>query len=91
IFFDAMISNGQILYDERSLSEIVLSMLVHSDSFSDEQLGVIEQRGTETITLNDGKFFSVPSYLRLRVESTANIIDDSWLEQYPIITGVELE
>ncbi|WP_285278102.1 hypothetical protein, partial [Klebsiella pneumoniae] len=30
IFFDAMISNGQILYDERSLSEIVLSLsLIH--------------------------------------------------------------
>ncbi|HEJ7171868.1 TPA: hypothetical protein SMF89_001828 [Serratia marcescens] len=91
IFFDDMKNNGQILYDERSLSEIVLSMLLNSDSFSDEQLGVIEQRGTETITLNDGKFYTVPSSLRLRVESTANIIDDSWLEQYPIITGAELE
>ncbi|WP_336852891.1 hypothetical protein [Pseudescherichia vulneris] len=91
MFFDLMKSSGQITYDNRPLSEIIVSMLVNSDSLSDEQLGVIEQIGTDTITLNDGKYFKVPSSLRLRVESTANIIDDSWLEQLPLLTGVELE
>ena len=91
IFFDAMKNKKQLHYDERRLSEIILQILIRSESISDEKLGVVEQRGADTITLNDGKFFKVPSSLRLRVESTANIIDDSWLEQYQLLIGNELE
>ncbi|WP_204128260.1 hypothetical protein [Pseudomonas ogarae] len=91
VFFDVMLQRGQIISDSRSLSKILVGLLVSSDSDSDEQLGLVEQRGTETITLSDGKFFQVPPSLRLRVEAAATIIDDSWLEQSHPLIGPALE
>jgi len=91
VFYDFMHKRGQIINDERSLSEILVSLLVDSDSFKDKQLGLVEQRGTETITLNDNKFYQVPPSLRLRIEAVATIIDDSWLEKTPPLLGPDIE
>ncbi|WP_438833607.1 hypothetical protein ACPDZI_19370 [Aeromonas oralensis] len=89
MFFDMMLERGQIHYSPYTLNEILISLLVSSNS--DEQLGLIEHRETETIALGNGKYFQVPPSLRLRVEAAATIIDDSWLEQTPPFIGQELE
>lgn len=91
VFFDAMQQKGQIINEPQSLSKTLVEMVVNSDSESDDQLGLVEHRGTETITLSDGRFFQVPPSLRLRVEAVATIIDDSWLEQSQPLLGPALE
>lgn len=90
-FYDFMYQRGQIINDERALSEVLVALLVDAGSFKDKKLGLVEQRGTETITLNENKFYQVPPSLRLRIEAVGTIIDDSWLEQPPLLLGSELE
>lgn len=91
MIYDLLFQRGQIKSDIRRLSEILLGLLVSSDHSVDEQLGLIEQRGNDTISLSDGKFFQVPPSLRLRVEAVATIVDDSWLENHPPLLGPAME
>lgn len=90
IMFDLLYEKGQIKWDRRRLHEILVGLLVSSDTAADLQLGVIEQRENDTIALGDGRFFQVPPSLRLRVEAAAAIIDDSWLENQPPLLGAAL-
>ncbi|WP_338790484.1 hypothetical protein [Pseudomonas sp. AE27] len=89
--FDLLLEKGQIRTDSRRLHEILTHLLIESDKTTEAQLGLIEQRASNTITLDNGRYLQVTPSLRLRVEAAAAIIDDSWLEDAPPLLGAALE
>jgi len=76
-FFEDLVSKGIVHFDATPLCDVV-AFLHASDG---PELGKSTQSEIGTITLVDGKIFQVPPSLRLTVEASAAIVDDTWTDE----------
>lgn len=74
-FFDSLIKNGNLITDKRSLEEALLEI----DGIQSNQ--AIFQPDSNTITLAKDKFLRLPPSLRLQVDATAAVVDDTWTDK----------
>lgn len=86
-FFTALEKRGNIQSDQRSLSEITQALL----QIDEPLLGSIDGGEAGTVTLENEKVFLIPPALRLRVEASAAVVDDTWTQSQPLILGSALE
>lgn len=76
-FFDEYTKKGLISYDERSLIEIINDL--KSKLLLPDQRTIIND-DVGILTIEKEKFLNISPSLRLRVETSAFIIDDSWTD-----------
>jgi hypothetical protein len=74
-FFDQLVAVGSIIPDSRRLAEVV-ALLKASGQLDTTAAATPDQPGI--VSFADGRFFEVTPALRLRVEASAAIVDDTW-------------
>lgn len=85
-FFDEYLEKGFITYDDRSLSEIINGL--KSEALLPKQKTIIND-DAGVLTIEREKFLNISPSLRLRVEASAFIIDDSWTDYVDIPNNQE--
>lgn len=86
-FFSVLEERGNIQSDKRSLNEIIQVLLKNDEPL----FGSIDGGEAGTVTLENKKIFVIPPALRLRVEASAAVVDDTWTQSQPLILGSALE
>jgi hypothetical protein len=86
-FYSALEKRGNIQADRRSLSEITQTLLKNDEPL----FGSIDGGEAGTVTLENKKIFVIPPALRLRVEASAAVVDDTWTQSQPLLLGRPLE
>jgi hypothetical protein len=84
-FFDELVASGKITVDSRPLSVVITAIQATVEG----PLGSTSQSETGTISLGTDKIFRVSPSLRLRVEASAAIIDDTWTDEQPQLGRVD--
>ncbi len=85
-FYAELLARGNITRDKRSLAEIVAEI---NATASDKVLGAVFTGEVGTISLRDGTFLQISPSMRLRVEASAAIVDDTWTDPQAPLTGIE--
>lgn len=85
-FYEDLVSKGLITPDSRTLAEVITYIQATTTG---EPLGRSSQSEVGTISLKGDTIIQIPPSLRLRVEATAAIVDDTWTENQPPLFGSE--
>jgi hypothetical protein len=79
-FFTDLVKKGTIVPCEKRLIDVVTELRARGTLESSTS---ILPDGPGVISINDNKFVNVSPSLRLRVEASAAIIDDTWTDELP--------
>lgn len=87
-FFAELVKKGILLPCARRLVEVVADLEARGLL---EPVQSLQPDGPSVISLDGEKFINVPPSLRLRVEASAAIVDDTWTEDVLPLDGLEAE
>ncbi|WP_321919549.1 ATP-binding protein [Paraburkholderia tropica] len=84
VFLPELVQSGQLTLEERTFSQLVTEILIERESAALGDVGVGDEG---TVSLPEGRFLQVSPSLRLRVEASAAMVDDSWTDDQVAVFG----
>lgn len=84
-FFTDLVKKGSLIPCERRLIDIVTEL--RAKGILEKSTSILPD-GPGVISINDNKFVNVSPSLRLRVEASAAIIDDTWTDELSPLDGL---